>query len=160
MTQSADIHAPVYGQVPSPCPCCGRYHVPSPTVDAVIYDPLRGVVLVKRRNIPLGWALPGGFVDYGETVEQAMVREAREETGLDVRLTGLLGVYSDPARDARGHTISTVFAAVASNPEAIVGGDDAELAVFFPLDALPDAIVFDHRKILDDFVKKQASTGW
>lgn len=133
---------------PSPCPCCGRYRTPSPTVDVVIYDVARGIVLVKRKNEPFGWALPGGFVDYGESVERAAIREAKEETGLVVTLTGLVGVYSDPARDPRRHTISTVFSAEPANPEDIAGGDDAEDARFFPLDALPQNIVFDHNKII------------
>ena len=137
---------------PSPCPACGRYRAPSPTADALIYDPDLGVVLVRRRNIPLGWALPGGFVEYGETVENAARREALEETGLTVELTGLLGVYSNPARDPRQHTISTVFSAAARDPGNIRGGDDALEARFFPLDALPGGIVFDHRKIIDDFI--------
>ena len=137
-----------------PCPHCGRYRTPSPTVDAVIFDPRRGVVLVRRKNPPFGWALPGGFVDYGETVERAAVREAKEETGLDVVLTKLLGVYSDPARDGRMHTISTVFTAWACNPEALSAGDDAAAAQFFPLDELPPDIAFDHRKILDDFIAR------
>lgn len=137
--------------VSSPCPCCGRYRAPSPTVDAVIYDASCGIVLVRRKNEPFGWALPGGFVEYGESVEQAALREAKEETGLDVRLTGLLGVYSDPARDPRGHTISTVFTAAPENAADIAGGDDAAEARFFLLDALPQGIVFDHGKIIDDF---------
>ncbi|MCC8193759.1 MAG: NUDIX hydrolase [Deltaproteobacteria bacterium] len=124
-------------------------------MDAVIYDPERGVALVRRKNPPLGWALPGGFVDYGERVEHAAVREAGEETGLVVDLTGLLGVYSDPARDPRMHTISTVFTAAARNPEAILGGDDAAEARFFPLDALPSDIAFDHRTILNDFMARR-----
>lgn len=143
-----------------PCPACGRWRAPSPTVDALIYDERRGIVLVRRKNTPLGWALPGGFVDYGESVEQAAIREAKEETGLDVLLTGLLGVYSDPARDPRGHTISTVFTATARDPEALVAGDDAADAVFFPLAALPHDIVFDHGKIIEDFVKHRSLAGY
>ena len=139
----------------SPCPVCGRYHVPSPTVDALIHDPSRGIALVHRKNEPVGWALPGGFVDYGETVERAAIREAREETGLDVTLTSLLGVYSDPARDPRRHTISTVFTAVAGNPDTIAGGDDAADARFFLPDQLPTNIVFDHRNIIDDFLRRR-----
>ena len=80
---------------------------PTPTVDIIIYAPGRGIVLVERKNPPLGWALPGGFVEYGESCEAAAVREAKEETGLDVVLTGLVGVYSDPARDPRGHTMAS-----------------------------------------------------
>lgn len=137
-----------------PCPACGRYRTPSPTVDAVIYDAAKGIVLVRRKNPPHGWALPGGFVDYGERVEHATVREAKEETGLDVELAALVGVYSDPARDTRMHTISTVFAARAKNTETLAGGDDAAEARFFPLDSLPDDIVFDHREIIGDFVAK------
>ena len=135
-----------------PCAVCGRYRTPSPTVDAVIYHPERGVVLVRRKNPPFGWALPGGFVDYAESVEHAAVREAWEETGLDVTLAGLLGVYSDPARDSRMHTISTVFVAFAKDPDTIAGGDDAIEAAYFAVNALPGEIVFDHRKMLDDFM--------
>jgi len=121
-------------------------------VDVVVYDPDRGVVLVERANAPHGWALPGGFVDYGETVESAAVREAREETGLSVVLTGLLGVYSDPARDPRGHTMSVVYTAQAKNPEALCAGDDAARAEFWALDALPVPLAFDHGRIVADFV--------
>ncbi len=139
------------------CPYCGKilpgHSNPLPTVDVVIHHPDRGIVLVRRRFAPLGWALPGGFVDYGETVEAAAVREALEETGLAVRLTSLVGVYSDPARDARKHTISTVFAAEAANPEAIAGGDDAAEARFFPVEALPVDLAFDHGRILRDYLR-------
>ncbi|WP_461210583.1 NUDIX domain-containing protein [Desulfocurvus sp. DL9XJH121] len=130
----------------------GRQHRnPVPTVDAVIFDARRGVVLVERANPPFGWALPGGFVDYGETVEAAAVREAREETGLDIVLIGLLGVYSDPGRDPRMHTMSVVFAAQAVDPGALRAGDDAATARFFPLDGLPGVLAFDHGSILEDF---------
>ncbi len=120
-------------------------------MDVVIHDPLRGVVLVARRNPPRGWALPGGFIDYGETVEQAAVREAREETGLAVRLQRLLGVYSSPDRDPRHHAMSVVFLAAPSVDGALPeSGDDAAKARFFPLGQWPD-LVFDHARILDDF---------
>jgi len=128
-----------------------QYRNPTPTVDVLIYHAGRGIVLVERRNPPPGWALPGGFIDYGETCEAAARREAKEETGLDVVLTGLLGVYSDPARDPRGHTMSVVYTAQAQNPEDIMAGDDAAKAAFFTLDALPP-LAFDHGKIVQDFV--------
>lgn len=124
---------------------------PAPTVDIVIFDPTRGLVLVERKNPPPGWALPGGFVDYGETCEAAAVREAKEETGLEVVLTGLLGVYSDPARDPRGHTMSVVYTAQALNPHELSAGDDAGQALFFTLDALPP-LAFDHGCIVQDFM--------
>ncbi len=124
---------------------------PLPTVDAVIFDPARGVLLVERANPPLGWALPGGFVDRGETCEQAALREVREETGLSVVLTALLGVYSDPARDPRQHTLSVVYTAQAADLDALRAGDDAKNARFFPLESLPP-LAFDHARILADFV--------
>ncbi len=129
----------------------GQPRNPYPTVDIVIHDPLQGVVLVERKNTPRGWALPGGFVDYGETVEQAAVREAREETGLAVRLQRLLGVYSSPERDPRHHALSVVFAAAPEGDGSLPeGGDDAARARFFPLGQWPD-LVFDHARILNDF---------
>lgn len=123
------------------------YRNPVPTVDVVIERP-DGVVLIERKNPPYGWALPGGYVDYGETVEAAAVREAKEETGLDVRLRALLYVYSDPTRDPRQHTMSCVFVAEADGDP--VAGDDAGDARVFPLDGLP-ALAFDHERILDDY---------
>ncbi|TNF22742.1 MAG: NUDIX hydrolase [Deltaproteobacteria bacterium] len=122
---------------------------PVPTVDLLIETRPGTLVLVKRRNPPLGWALPGGFVDYGETLEAAAVREAKEETGLDVTLVRQLHTYSDPARDPRQHTLSTVFVARATGePE---GGDDAAEARVFAVDALPTPMAFDHAAIIEDW---------
>ena len=107
-------------------------------------------MLVDRKNPLRRNALPGGFIDLGESAEQAAVREAFEETNLRVRLTGLLGVYSAPNRDPRQHTISTVFIAEPLNPEQLRAGDDAAKVAFYSMEALP-ALVFDHAKILADF---------
>jgi 8-oxo-dGTP diphosphatase len=114
----------------------------------VIALPGDRVVLVRRGSPPPGWALPGGFVDEGETLEAAAVREAREETGLEVRLAELLYVYSDPRRDPRRHTVSAVFLGRAAGDPA--GGDDAAEARAFAWDALPSPIAFDHAAILAD----------
>lgn len=145
------------------CPHCGGeievYRNPAPTVDVVIAMDLpdggEGVVLIERSNPPLGWALPGGFVDYGETCEQAAVREMKEETGLDVRLTGLLGVYSDPDRDPRRHTMSVVYTGEAEDPSRLQAGDDAAVARVFPLGEWPE-LAFDHAQILADFLARRA----
>jgi 8-oxo-dGTP diphosphatase len=123
---------------------------PFPTVDVIIELP-GGIVLVRRKNPPPGWALPGGFVDYGESAERAAVREAREETGLAVTLTDLLGVYSRPDRDPRFHTLSSVYIATAGEGAVPVGGDDAAQARVFGLDALPAEIAFDHRQVIADY---------
>jgi ADP-ribose pyrophosphatase YjhB (NUDIX family) len=107
------------------------------------------VVLIERRNFPFGWAIPGGFVEYGETVEQTAVREAREETSLEVELRALLGVYSKPDRDPRGQTVTVVYIGRASgNPRA---ADDAQNVDLFDPDILPSSVAFDHRDILADY---------
>lgn len=121
---------------------------PSPTVDVVISLSGDRVVLVRRKSPPPGWALPGGFVDEGETLESAAVREAREETGLDVALEDLLYVYSDPRRDPRRHTVSAVFLGRANGEPT--GGDDAAEARAFAWTALPSPVAFDHGEILED----------
>ena len=114
-------------------------------------NPERGVVVIERVNEPHGFALPGGFVDDGEQVEHAAVREMREETGLDVELLGVLGVYSRPDRDPRRHTMSVVFVGRPRDAAALKAGDDAARAAFYPLDRLPQPICFDHARILADF---------
>jgi 8-oxo-dGTP diphosphatase len=121
-------------------------------VDVAVYAPGRGVVLVERANPPYGWALPGGFVDYGESCEHAAIREAKEETGLDVELVGIVGVYSDPDRDPRHHTLSVVYRAQAVDPAQLSAGDDAARVGFFKWGALPE-LAFDHHKILTDFFR-------
>lgn len=131
------------------------YRNPSPCVDIVIYEPGRGIVLIERKNPPLGWALPGGFIDYGESAESAARREALEETGLAVELLGLVGVYSEPDRDPRQHTLSITYAALARDSSQLCGGDDAARALFFPLDDLP-GLAFDHAQIVADFTDKLA----
>jgi len=139
------------------CPNCGRpaplFKTPKLTVDIII-DNGSGIVLVKRKNPPLGWALPGGFVDYGETLEEAALREAAEETGLRLDNLRQFRAYSDPSRDQRFHTVSMVFTASASGVPK--GGDDAAEARYFPRDALPD-LAFDHAVILNDYFRAAGS---
>ena len=129
------------------------YKNPVPTVDIIIETEGEKIVLIQRKNPPFGWALPGGFVDYGESLEEAAVREAREETSLEVSLVRQMHTYSDPNRDPRGHTLSTVFIARAQGtPRA---GDDAQdLGVFDP-HALPSPLAFDHARILADYIKQR-----
>jgi 8-oxo-dGTP diphosphatase len=123
---------------------------PLPTADVIIEVGDR-IVLVRRKYPPEGWAIPGGFVEAGETVESAAVREALEETGLPVTLVALLGVYSDPARDPRHPTISTVYVGRADGAPA--GGDDAAEARLFSEATLPSPIAFDHAAILADYFR-------
>jgi 8-oxo-dGTP diphosphatase len=117
--------------------------------------PTQPIVLIERRYPPLGWALPGGFVDVGETLEQAAQREAHEETCLKVQLRSLLGCYSDPSRDARGHTVSAVYIAEATG-EPRAEDDAADLALF-ELDKLPELLAFDHSLILADYRRFRAT---
>lgn len=129
-----------------------RPETPSLTVDAIIEmadHPGRPIVLIERRYPPFGWALPGGFVDVGETLEAAAVREAREETSLDVQLKVLLGNYSDPSRDPRGHTCSAVFIAEASG-EPRAADDARNLDVYDPRACPP--LAFDHGLIIEDYL--------
>ena len=126
------------------------YTNPVPAVDLIIEIEGQGLVLIERLNPPPGWALPGGFVEVGESLEQAAVREAKEETCLDVELLGQFHTYSDPGRDPRMHCISTVFVARAmGTPKA---EDDAKSVAVFPKDRLPEVMAFDHRKILEDYL--------
>jgi ADP-ribose pyrophosphatase YjhB (NUDIX family) len=137
------------------CPHCrGTIEVylnPIPTVDIIIEIEFRGIVLIKRKNPPYGWAIPGGFVDYGESLEQAALREAKEETNLDVQLTRQFHTYSDPARDPRHHTITTVY--IAKGKGLLEAKDDALEIGTFSESSLPTEIAFDHRKILEDYFK-------
>ena len=128
-----------------------RYRNPALTVDGVLVQD-GNILLIRRGRPPFTGqhALPGGFVDYGETVESAVMREMREETGLLTRVSGLLGVYSDPSRDPRGHTVSVVFI-VEMVGGVLQAGDDAAAASWFPLDDLPP-LAFDHARIVSDYV--------
>ncbi len=138
------------------CPQCGAtvkvYRNPVPTVDIIIVSGT-DVVLVERRNEPRGWALPGGFVDYGESLETAALREAREETGLVLENLAQFGAYSEPGRDPRHHTITFVFSATSNGVPC--AGDDARQARLFPLEHLPENLCFDHGKILADFKQRR-----
>jgi len=133
--------------------------MPRPTTPLLAADaiieladrPGRPVVLIERRNPPYGWAIPGGFVDVGERLERAAVREAAEEVSLDITLLGLLGIYSDPERDPRGHTVTAVYVAQASG-EPRARDDARALSIFHP-DALPQPLAFDHALVLADYLR-------
>lgn len=128
---------------------------PLPTVDIII-EIENGIILIKRKNPPFGWAIPGGFIEYGESAESAAVREAKEETNLDIFDLNQFYVYSDPKRDPRFHTISIVFTAKGrGTPKA---KDDAIEIGIFNKDNLPEEIAFDHRQILNDYFGLQNET--
>jgi 8-oxo-dGTP diphosphatase len=130
------------------------YRNPTPTVDIIIElidrrD--RPIILIERLNPPYGWALPGGFVDYGESLETAAIREAQEEVGLDVRLLEQFHVYSTPDRDPRQHTISIVFIATATGTP--IAQDDAKsFGIYAPWE-IPPALCFDHGQIVQDYLQ-------
>lgn len=123
-----------------------------------VYDgyTFKGIVLIERAYLPLGLALPGGFVDYGEQLEDALVREMKEETTLDVHISYLQNIYSDPERDERMHTASAVYICTASGIPK--GEDDAKEAKIYALDDIPlEKLVFDHRKIVEDYLESRQS---
>lgn len=135
------------------CPKCGTevtvYRNPFLTVDIIIEIPGEGIILIERRNPPYGWALPGGFVDYGESLEAAAVREAAEETGIVLEEIRQLHAYSDPGRDPRHHTATVVFIGRGKgSPQA---ADDAKNLGIFRIDAFPERLAFDHARILSDY---------
>jgi len=128
-----------------------KYSNPLLTVDIIVELADGTIVLIERKNPPSGWALPGGFVDYGEAIEHAAMREAKEEISLDVNLTEQFYTYSDPSRDPRHHTVSTVFIATAEGvPEA---ADDAKTVRRFHENNLPAPLAFDHARILRDYFR-------
>lgn len=133
--------------------------MPRPTTPPIAADIIiemvdrsdRPIILIERKNPPHGWAIPGGFVDVGETVEHAAVREAKEEVSLDVSLSALLGIYSEPSRDPRGHTVSAVYIAEAKGqPKA---ADDAANLHIYSINNLPSQLAFDHDRILQDYLE-------
>jgi 8-oxo-dGTP diphosphatase len=117
--------------------------------------PGRPIVLIERKNPPYGWAIPGGFVDIGETVETTAVREALEEVSLQVTLRGLLGIYSSPQRDPRGHTVTAIYIAEAKGQP--VAADDAKNVGIFTLEQLPSPLAFDHAMVLEDYRRYRAT---
>ena len=127
-----------------------QYKNPVPTVDCIVELPGEKIVLVRRKSPPIGWALPGGFVDRGEPLHDACVREVKEETGLSVDLSEQFFTYSDPARDPRQHTISTVYIGWAEGTPR--GADDAAEAKAFALDQIPGDLCFDHSTIVADYL--------
>jgi ADP-ribose pyrophosphatase YjhB (NUDIX family) len=144
------------------CKKCGyeweEWNNPIPTVDALIeiYDDsekFKGIVLIKRKNFPYGWAIPGGFMDYGESAETTAIREAEEETTLKVEIQYLLGFYSNPDRDPRHHTVTAVY--VCKSYGTPKGNDDAAEAKIFDITDIPQNLAFDHNKVIKDYIKRK-----
>ena len=132
-----------------------NYKIPSITADIFIFDDDFNFILIKRKNDPYKdcWALPGGFVEYGESVETAAIREAKEETSIDVELKNLVNVYSKPDRDPRGHTITVAFTAKGNMDERKADSDAKEIAIFSPENLDEIEIAFDHEEIIKDCLK-------
>jgi 8-oxo-dGTP diphosphatase len=131
------------------------YKTPSLTVDAVITCEHDSIILIKRKKDPYrgSWALPGGFVEYGETVESAILREVKEETCLEIDLKGIVGVYSDPKRDPRGHTVTICYLAAITGGELKADTDASDIRCFPKRDVLKLKLAFDHDLILKDAFK-------
>ena len=132
------------------------YKIPSLTTDIFIYDDELNFILIKRKNDPFKdhWALPGGFVEYGESVENAAVREAKEETSIDVELESLVNVYSEPDRDPRGHTVTVAYTAKGDLSTKKADSDAKDISIFTPGDIAKLNIAFDHVKIIRDCIDK------
>jgi 8-oxo-dGTP diphosphatase len=133
-----------------------KYKIPSLTADIFIFDDEFNFILIKRGNDPYKdcWALPGGFVEYGESVETAAIREAKEETSIDVELKDLVNVYSNPDRDPRGHTISIAFTAKGDFASRRADDDASDIDIFSPEQLCEIDLAFDHDKIVKDCLKK------
>lgn len=131
------------------------YKIPSLTADIFIFDDNLNFILIKRRNDPFKncWALPGGFVEYGESVENAAIREAKEETSIDVELIDLVNVYSEPDRDPRGHTITVAYTAKGNFNDRKAEDDACDIAIFSAEKLNEIKIAFDHKKIINDCLK-------
>ncbi len=133
----------------------GKYKIPSLTADVFIYDESKRFILIKRKNEPYkdSWALPGGFVEYGETVENAAIREAKEETSIDVELQKIINIYSEPSRDPRGHTITVAYTAKEDFNQRKADDDAADIEIFNENDLKSIKLAFDHEKIINDALK-------
>lgn len=133
----------------------GDYKNPSLTVDTIIFDESENIILIKRKNSPYKdhWALPGGFVEYGETVENAAIRETKEETSIDITLTNLVNVYSKPDRDPRGHTVTIAYTAKGDFNQMKAADDACDIQIFSKSDLKKIDLAFDHAKIIEDAFK-------